>query len=148
MSAPLFSGTVHFIHPTFVTPGGTFTFSAADMQTMIQYAQHAIVPILEMVHQEYGPSTTVISPTTIDYTAHMSAATFSDSDLQGWVNDILSTNGLDPSTTLIAVPCPSGIDDDSGYVVANGGYHYIAHRPYPFCRIIWTGPSLGEQVDP
>ena len=101
MTAPLFNGTVRFVHPTFVSPNGTFTFSTADMQMMIQYAQHAIVPILEMVHQEYGPSTTVISPTTIDYTAHMPAATFSDSDLQGWVNDILSTNGLDSSATII-----------------------------------------------
>jgi hypothetical protein len=147
MSAPLFSGTVHFIHPTFVTPGGTFTFSAGDMQTMIQYAQHAIVPILEMVHQEYGSSTTIISPTTVDYTAHMSAATFSDSELRGWVNDILSTNGLDPSTTIVAVPCPSGIADDAGYVVANGGYHNIAHGPYAVFGIYATGLTLADQVD-
>src|SRR5260221_8125235 len=100
-----------------------------------------------MVHQEYGHSTTVISPTTIDYTAHMSAATFSDSDLQGWVNDILSTNGLDPSTTLIAVPCPSGILDDAGYVVANGGYPHIAYSPYPAFRISATGLTLADPVD-
>jgi hypothetical protein len=147
MSAPLFSGTLHFIHPTFVTPGGSFTFSAADMQMMIQYAQHAIVPVLEMVHQEYGPSTTVISPTTIDYTAHMSAATFSDSDLQGWVNDILSTNSLDASTSLTVVPCPSGISDDAGYVVANGGYHNIANGPYAVFGIYTTGLTLADQVD-
>src|SRR5260221_4483456 len=101
-----------------------------------------------MVHQEYGHSTTVISPTTIDYTAHMSAATFSDSDLQGWVNDILSTNGLDPSTTLIAVPCPSGIGDDAGYVVANGGYHYIANGPYAPFGIYAPGLTPADHVGP
>src|SRR5260221_11927215 len=101
-----------------------------------------------MVHQEYGHSTTVISPTTIDYTAHMSAATFSDSDLQGWVNDILSTNGLDPSTTLIAVPCPSGIGDDAGYVVANGGHHYNANGPHSGFGINATGPTSPHQSEP
>lgn len=147
MTAPLFNGTVRFVHPTFVSPNGTFTFSTADMQTMIQYAQHAIVPILEMVHQEYGPSTTVISPTTIDYTAHMPAATFSDSDLQGWVNDILSTNGLDSSATIIVVPCPTGIGDNAGLVGANGGYHSIAKGPYAVFGVYATGLTLADQVD-
>jgi hypothetical protein len=147
MSASLFSGTVHFIHPTFVTPGGTFTFSATDMQMMIQYAQHAIVPILEMAHQEYGATTTTIAPTTIDYTANMSGATFSNSDLKGWVNDILSTNSLDGATTLIVVPCPSGVSDDAGFVVANGGYHDIANGPYAVFGIFTTGLTLADQVD-
>ena len=147
MSAPLFSGTVHFVHPTFVTPGGTFTFSAADMQMMVTYAQHAIVPIVEMAQQEYGPTTTSISPTTIDFTMNMSGSTFSNSDLKGWVNAILTANGLDASTSLIVVPCPSGISDDSGYVVANGGYHDIANGPYAVFGVYTTGLTLTDNVD-
>jgi hypothetical protein len=147
MSDPLFSGTVRFVQPAFVTPGGTFTFSDADMQTMVQYAQHAIVPVLEMVNQEYGPSATVISPATIPYTANMSAATFSDSELQGWVNDILSNNQFDAATTLIVVPCPSGIADDAGMVGANGGYHSLANGPYAVFGVYSTGLTLADQVD-
>src|SRR6266481_2121073 len=113
----LFSGTVYFVRVTFVTPSGNVVFSAADMQMMITYAQHAIVPITEFVEQEYGPTSTTISPTAIEYTANLSSSTFSDSDLQGWVNDILSTNGLTAANSIIVVPCPTGIG--AGIVGAN-----------------------------
>ena len=42
---PLFSGTIYFVQVTFATPGNNYAFSDADMQTMLTYAQHAIVPI-------------------------------------------------------------------------------------------------------
>jgi len=147
MSGPLFSGTVHFVHPTFVTPGGTFTFAAADMQAMVTYAQHAIVPILEMVQQEYGPSTVEISSTTLDFTMNMAGSTFSGSDVKAWVNAILSANSLDAATSMIVIPCPTGISDDSGFVVANGGYHDLANGPFATFGVYATGLTLADQVD-
>ena len=145
MSAPLFNGTVYFVQVTFATPGGNVSFSAADMQTMIGYAQHAIVPITEFVDQEYGPTSTTISPTPISYTATLSSNTFSDSQLQGWVNDILSTNSLTPANSVIVVPCPTGIG--AGIVGANSGYHSIANGPYAVFGVYASGLTLADQVD-
>jgi hypothetical protein len=144
MSA-LFNGTVYFVHVTFATPGGNVAFSAADMQMMVTYAQHAIVPITEFVEQQYGPTSTTISPTPIEYTATLSSSTFSDSDLRGWVNDIVSTNGLTAANSLIVVPCPTGIG--AGIVGANSGYHNIANAPYAVFGVYATGLTLDDQVD-
>jgi hypothetical protein len=67
---PLFSGTIYFAQVAFKTPENNYSFSAADMQTMITYAQHAIIPISEFV-QQYGPSSVSISRAAIAYTANM-----------------------------------------------------------------------------
>jgi len=142
---PLFSGTFYFVHVTFATPGGNVAFSAADMQMMVTYAQHAIVPINEFVSQEYGPASAAISPTPIEYTATLSSSTFSDSDLQGWVNDILSKNGLSAADSCIVVPCPTGIG--AGIVGANSGYHSVANGPYAVFGVFTTGLTLADQVD-
>ena len=104
---PLFSGTIHFAHVTFATPGGNFSFSAADMQTILDYGQHCIVPISEQV-QQYGPSTVSVAPAAIEYTANMSSTSFSDSDLQGWVKDIVTANGFGTDVAIL-VPCPQQV---------------------------------------
>src|SRR5689334_7981034 len=41
----LFSGTIHFAQITFYTSGGTQVVTTADMNQIVAFAQHAIVPI-------------------------------------------------------------------------------------------------------
>lgn len=142
----LFSGTIYFAQVTFATPGQNFSVSATDMQTMIDYAQHAIIPISEWVPQ-YGPSTVAISPNSIEFTANMSSASFTDSDLQGWVNSIVSSNGLDPASTAIVVPCPAQISESGGGIGANSGYHYIANVPYAVWGMGGTNITLADEAD-
>lgn len=147
MSVPLFSGTIHFVHVTFATPGQNFAVSAADMQTMLNYAQHAIVPISEWTPQ-YGPSAVTISPTILEFTANMTSTSFADSDLQGWVNTIVANNGFDTSSTAIVVPCPPQISESSGPGIgANSGYHFIANVPYAVWGMGGTGITLADQAD-
>ncbi len=146
MSA-LFSGTIHFVHVTFATPGQNFAVSAADMQTMVTYARRAIVPISEWATQ-YGPSAVAISPTVLEFTANMTSASFADSDLQGWVNSIVSSNGLDTSSTAIVVPCPPQISESSGTGIGpNSGYHFIANVPYAVWGMGGTGITLADEAD-
>jgi hypothetical protein len=144
---PLFSGTIYFVQVTFATPGNNYAFSDADMQTMLTYAQHAIVPISEFV-QQYGPSTVTISPTILEFTANMSSTVFADSDLQGWVNSIVTSNGFDASSTAIVVPCPQQVSEGAGGAVGgNSGYHSIAHVPYAVWGVDATGLTLADQPD-
>src|SRR5215831_16187944 len=56
----LFSGTIHFAQVTFQTSGGNRVVPTADMNQIVQYAQHAIVPVSEYAAQ-YGPNTVSIS---------------------------------------------------------------------------------------
>jgi len=145
--SPLFSGTVYFAQVTFATPGQNYSVSAADMQTMITYAQHAIVPISEWVPQ-YGPSTVTIAPNSLEFTANMSSTSFKDSDLQGWVNSMVSGNGLDPASTAIVVPCPAEISESVGEGIgANSGYHSLANVPYAVWGMGGTGITLADQAD-
>ncbi len=143
---PLFSGTIHFAHVTFATPGGNFSFSAADMQTILDYGQHCIVPISEQV-QQYGPATVSVAPAAIEYTANMSSTSFSDSDLQGWVNDIVTANGFGTDVAIL-VPCPQQVS--SGGIGGNSGYHGFASTPnvpYSVFGIDATGLTLADEPD-
>lgn len=58
----LFSGTVHFAQVTFNTSGGPLVMPTADMNTIVQYAQHAIVPIAEYAAAQYGPNKVSVCP--------------------------------------------------------------------------------------
>jgi len=124
MSA-LFRGTIHFVRVTFATPGQNFSVSSADMQTMLSYAQHAIVPISEWTRQ-YGPSTVTISPTVLEFTANLSSTSFADSDLQTWVNSIVSNNGFDANErNVIAASGAAGViinNSGTNFNVVAGNY--------------------------
>jgi hypothetical protein len=145
---PLFSGTIYFVQVTFATPGGNFAFSTADMQTMLNYAQHAVVPISEWV-QQYGTSSAAISPTLLQYTANMSSTSFADSDLQGWVHDIVNANGLSANSVVI-VPCPQQISESGGGIGGNSGYHGFAggaNVSYVVFGVNATGLTLADEPD-
>lgn len=124
---PLFSGMIHFAQITFETPGGVFSFSMADMRTMIRYAKHAIVPIARMV-RAYGKSSITISPKILRFTAKMPARRFSDLELQSWIRKIAKAHGLSEKSCVL-VPCPKGISELSGGVGANSGYHSFSPAP-------------------
>jgi hypothetical protein len=57
----LFNGTIHFAQITFTTSGGDKVMATADMQQIVAYAKHAIVPIMEYAAL-YGPNSSTISP--------------------------------------------------------------------------------------
>lgn len=115
---PLFNGTIHFAHVTFRTPGHTFMISAADMTTIVQYTRRAVVPIGEYASQ-YGPNGIAVSPAVIPYSVTLSGTSYTDVDVQTWVNDIAVKNQL-PASACVLIVSPHGltakdVDDNSGY---------------------------------
>src|SRR3989442_981199 len=122
---PLFSGTVHFAHVTFKTPARSFAMSDADMATILEYAKHAVVPISRYARQ-YGPNSVEVSPTLIEYTAKLSGSSYTDGDLQAWVNEIVAANSL-PQNSCVVVVSPQGVQAHG--VGANAGYHGLATIP-------------------
>ncbi len=146
--APLFSGTIHFAQLKFETPKGTFSFSTPDMQAMVRYAKHAIVPLTKMVRQ-YGPSSASVSPKLLRFNACMADHHFSDLELQSWIRQIVKQYRLS-SDSCVIVPCPQPISDRSGAVGANSGYHGYAPAskvPYIVLGIHCVNLKLTDRPD-
>jgi hypothetical protein len=139
----LFSGTVHFAQLTFSQDsGGDLLVPTADMNQIVQYAQHAAVPISKYAAQ-YGPNTLAISPTLLSKTVIPSGILFSDSDMQVWVNELANSNGFG-SDHCIFVPVPPGIS--APQVSENSGYHNKADIPYIVAGVS-TGLTLADHAD-
>jgi hypothetical protein len=122
---PLFSGTIHFAQITFSTSGGNLMIPTADMNTIMQYAQHAIVPISEYASQ-YGSNSVSVAPALISHTVNVPTGSYTDVDVQTWVNDIVNQNSL-PSNSCIVIVSPQGLSAPN--VGGNAGYHGLARVP-------------------
>ena len=138
----LFSGTIHFAQITFATSGGNLVVPTADMNQIVQYAQRAVVPISGYAEQ-YGANAVTISPTLLTTNVNLSGTSFSDSDLQGWVNAFASSNGFG-SDHCIFVPVPPGVSAKD--VGENSGYHSKANIPYVVAGVT-TGLTLADNAD-
>jgi hypothetical protein len=139
----LFQGTIHFAQLTFHTSAGDQVMSTSDMNQIVQYATHAVVPISEYAGQ-YGLNAVNVAATLLTKTVNVPIGTFTDPDLQGWVNALKSDNNL-PDNSCIFVIVPGGI---SAYEVGgNGGYHWKADIPYIAAGVYWTGLTLADVPD-
>jgi hypothetical protein len=138
----LFSGTIHFGQVTFRTSGGDLVIPASDMNQIVQYAQHAVVSISEYAAQ-YGPNSISVATALLPKTVTLSGTSFNDGDLQGWVNELATSNGFG-SDHCIFVPVPPGVSAAS--VGENSGYHFKANIPYIVAGVT-TGLTLADSAD-
>lgn len=146
--APLFNGTLHFAQVTFNTGSGNLVIPTADMNTIVQYAQHAVVPINEYAKQ-YGPNSIKVSPTIITTTINVGGTTFSDSDLDGWVNTIATANGLGANDCVFIV-FPSGLTGtgtNTSAIGDNSGFHFKANISYVAAGVYHSGLTLADAAD-
>jgi hypothetical protein len=139
----LFSGTIYFVQVTFQTSGGNHVIPTADMNMIVQYAQHAVVSASEYAAQ-YGTNSVSVSPNFLTYTANVPSASYTDADLQGWVNDIVTKNSL-PSNACIFVISPQGLT--APQVGGNAGYHGKANVPYIVAGVFAQNLTLPDVAD-
>jgi len=139
----LFSGGIHFAQVTFHTSGGDRVIPTADMNQIVQYARHAIVPIRGYAAQ-YGPNTVTISPTLLTKTVDVPSGNFTDNDVRGWVNALKNDNNL-PGNSCVFVVVPNGIT--ANHVGGNAGYHDKADIPYIVAGVTSTGLTLADVAD-
>lgn len=139
----LFNGTIFFVQPTFHTPSGTFLVADADMNTIVQYAQHAVVPISAYATQ-YGPNAVAVSPTFIRHSVTLPGTSYADPDVQGWVNAIVTANSL-PTNACVAIVSPPGVNGAS--VGGNSGYHSKANVVYTIFGVFSIGITLQDVPD-
>lgn len=139
----LFSGTIHFAQITFNTSGGSQVVSTADMNQIVAYAQHAIVPIQEYCSL-YGQNHSTISTTLLTKTVTLSGTSFSEDDLKDWVNALKHDNGLGDDSCIFVV-VPSGVSSKD--VGGNSGYHDKADIPFIVAGVFATGLTLADSAD-
>jgi hypothetical protein len=139
----VFSGTVYFVQVTFHTNSGDFAIPTTDMNMIVEYARHAVMPIAEYASQ-YGSTSVAVSPNLLTYTASVPSGSYTDADLQGWVNDIASSNNL-PSNACVFVVSPPGVSAAS--VGGNSGYHGKANVPYVVAGVFATGLTMDDVPD-
>jgi hypothetical protein len=142
---PLFSGLLFFAQIQFTIQdqnNAVLSVSAADVQTAIQYATLASVPISEYAAQ-YGPNSIGIAQNAITFSTVLPSATYNDAQLQGWVNQIVSQNNL-PQSCCVVVLSPTSLINTSGdWTQGIGGYHGLASVPYIFGNVF--GQNLTVQ---
>src|SRR5215471_3132235 len=134
----LFSGAIHFAQITFKTSTGDKVMLTSDMEQIVAYAKHAIVPIMEYAAL-YGPNSSTISSALLTKTVTLSGSSFNDGDLRGWVNELKSDNGLGDDNCIF-VGVPQGVSASN--VGGNAGYHDKADIPYVVAGVFATGLTL------
>ena len=89
LTEPVFTGTIVFAQIRFSiqSPPGSAAVPLADVQTAVEYATKAARPLVAYTNQ-YGATSMAISQSVVTHDVTLATATYSDADLQGWVNDM------------------------------------------------------------
>ncbi|AUT75864.1 hypothetical protein C2L64_47165 [Paraburkholderia hospita] len=143
----LFSGVLSFAHILFTIQdqnNAVLEVSSADVQTAIDYALKASVPISEYATQ-YGPNSIGVSSDPIDFAVTLPTALYNDAQLQGWVNQFVSDNGL-PSNACVVILNPTSIvNTDADPAQGIGGYHGLANVPYCFVNTFGQNLTIDDR---
>ncbi len=143
VSSPLFNGTVVFARVIFTRPNQPdFSISQADMQTAVNYATLAVVPIRRYASQ-YGSNSVSVSPVIIPFTASLTGNSFTQGDLEGWVEQIAQI----ARANQVNNPCVVILHDRSlpttpMYTGHRNSYHSITGNDTPYCYCLVFGQNL------
>ncbi len=137
---PLFNGTLVFVQ--FIVDKLSRTglkIQDSDMGTIIAYAEKAVVPIQQYASQ-YGFCSVSVDPTFISFRVRVDTDTFTDGQLQRWVDKIIGDNQLQgvglvfPFNTSFPFPAPLESQDL--------GYHAITSQGNSYCACSVSGGNL------
>ncbi len=143
VSGPLFHGTLVFAQIIFVRANQPdFSVSMADTQTAVSYATLAVVPIHRYASQ-YGPSSVIVSPTVIPFTANLNGNSFTQAEFEGWVEQVAQT----ARSNHVINPCVVILHDRSRlatptYTGHKDSYHSITSDGTPYCYCLVFGQNL------
>ena len=144
---PLFSGTLYFVQVTFNLTNQSISISNADMATMEQYATLA-APQASAYATQYGGNSLSVSQNVLQFTANVPNGSYNDQTLQGWVNTILTNNGLTAGSSCIVIPNPQGVTNTDGDINQGIlGYHGMANSTYCFINVFGQNLTVADQAD-
>jgi hypothetical protein len=142
-SSTLFNGTLVFVRIVFSRANQPdFSVSTADVQTAVNYATLAVVPIQRYASQ-YGPNSVSVSPNIIQFTATLTGNSFTEGDLEGWVEQVAQT----ARDNQVTNPCIVILHDRSlptspTYTEHRDSYHSTTVNGTPYCYCLVFGQNL------
>ncbi len=145
-SEPLFTGALVFAQITFRTPNGSLSVSNADFATAMAFSRLAVAPISAYAAQ-YGPNGLTVAPGPVAFTADAPRGRYNDQTLQGWVNAIVSQNGLPADTCVVVLNPPGVVNTDADASKGVGGYHNLANVPYAFVNVMGSKLTIKDEAN-
>ena len=120
----------------------------ADLRTLLAYLSKAVLPIQSYAGQ-YGPVRLSLGPAALPFKATLGGTTYSDADVQGWVDSLAVSlpSGSAPAVFLVNPPGLTNTDAKENGGVGVLGYHGKARIPYCFINALGTGFTLDDSAD-
>ena len=140
VASPLFDGTLVFAQIIFVRPNQPDYFiSMADMQTAASYASLAVVPI-QSYASLYGPSSVTVSPNIIPFPAILTGNSFTQSDLEGWVDQVAQL--AQATNPCIVVLHDRSLPTTPIFTNHRNSFHFTTPAGTPYCYCLAFGQNL------
>ena len=139
----LFNGTLVFARVTYNRPNEPpFAANIADVQTAMNYATLAVVPIQRYASQ-YGTNSIAVSPNIISFTVNLTGDTFPASDVDGWVDQMVHDNRLSNACIVMVHDRSVATSPTNLYLNGKfGGYHSMTGNGNPYCFVHMFGQNL------
>jgi hypothetical protein len=143
VAGALFNGTLVFARIIFVRANQPdFSVSLADEQVAVDYATLAVVPIQRYASQ-YGPNSVSVSKTIFPFIATLTGDSFTQGDLEGWVDQVAQT----ARASQVTNPCVVVLHDRSRpatptYTNHSDAYHLMTSHGTPYCYCLVFGQNL------
>ena len=143
VSGPLFNGTLVFAQVSFTAPGlAPSGISAADTQTAISYATLAVVPI-QWYASQYGSNSVSVWPVAIPFTARVQDGAFSESEFEGWVDDVAQfMRSQQVPNPCIVIMHNRSLPNSPAYTNQRNSYHSSTSNGTPYCYTLVFGENL------
>jgi hypothetical protein len=144
--APLFSGTLVFIHASFSSQGTVYSLPEVDIQNAIQYASLSVIPISKYASQ-YGPNKLAVSTGLVPFQTALTGAKFNDQTLAGWVDQLAKARGLQQSSCLVVLSPQGVVNTDADVTQGVLGYHSRSPSgiPYIFVNVLGQGLTIIDE---
>ena len=146
--APLFSGTLVFVHATFSSEGTVYSLPDADIHNAIQYASLSVIPISEYASQ-YGPNKLAVSTGLVPFQTTLIGAKFNDQALSGWVDQLAKAHGLQTGSCLVVLSPQGVVNTDADVTQGVLGYHSRSPSgiPYVFVNVLGQGLTVRDEKE-
>jgi len=143
---PLFNGTLSLVDLTLTGNGRSLSVPPADLAVALSYLQLA-APVIGAYASQYGAASLALAPSTVPLSVPIRGSTYSDAELQTWVNGLVQSGRLSAGSAAIVLN-PMGAEnadarEQGGVGVL--GYHGAASVPYGFVNLLGSGFTVDDR---
>ncbi len=148
VAGPLFHGTIYVADLELTGAGGPWSVAPADLSVVARYLSEIVAPVASYASQ-YGPTGLTAGRVLGRLSVPISQGSYSDADLQGWVNELVGRDALGSDSAVLVLNPPGAVNRDAKESGGIGvlGYHGFASVPYSFVNLLGTGLAPGDRSD-